>query len=338
MLRVQTGLKSVDYLCLTADGSRLAVSQISGGREVWSSPFASAHRIHQIAEPRWPGAGPIDEERKSWWPGAMSKLVFEPTGGLMEAGVLATVPSLAVPTDLLSLDDEESETSTGEADLQDFCLSSDGCRLLTATGNMDGYDYRGYLRKWSRSGISWKLLWTVPSDYFDIHAVAFLPNLARVLVAEENLGRDPDRPEVGKYSSLLTLRDERTGDLITENYAWGLFDELQQFAVGGVKPVVVLGNQRQLHVYDPADLTAKPRVIQTEWANLRGMLFHPSGRFLLTVAEGPSVSILDTETWKVIQQFDWEIGNLRSVGVSMDGFLAAVGSDTGIVTVWDWEI
>jgi WD40 repeat protein len=67
------------------------------------------------------------------------------------------------------------------------------------------------------------------------------------------------------------------------------------------------------------------------------MVFHPSGRFLLTVAEGPSVSVWSTKTWKVTQEYDWEIGNLRSVGVSRDGFLAAVGSDTGIVTVWDWE-
>jgi hypothetical protein len=39
LLHVQTGLECVDYLCLAADGSRLAVSQLANGREVWAAPF-----------------------------------------------------------------------------------------------------------------------------------------------------------------------------------------------------------------------------------------------------------------------------------------------------------
>jgi hypothetical protein len=333
MLRVQTGLESVDYLCLAEDGSRLAVSQVGGGREVWSFPFGPADRSEKLPEPRWPGAGPISKSRKPWWPGAMWKLVFQPTGELLEAGVLAAVPLLADPRGPLSPEDEP----LAEAELHDFCLSPDGSRLLTANGYEEGYEYRGHLRSWSASGPSWTPLWTVQSDYFEVHAVAFLPNQAGVLVAEANLGRDPDRRKVGKYSSVLTLRDGSTGDLIAENDSAAPFDGLQQFAVGDVELLAVLGYERQLHVYNLADLTADPRVIQTESANLRGMAFHPSGRFLLTVAQGPGVSIWDTDTWQVTREFDWEIGNLRSVGVSKDGHLAAVGSDLGIVTVWDWE-
>ena len=340
MLCVQTGLKCVDYLCIAADGSRLAVSQLSGGREVWSAPFDSTSRIQRIAETRWPGKGPIDERRKSWWPGAMCKLVLDPAGGLLDAGVLATVPSLADPRGPLSLDGEAGETSLAEADLYDFRLSPDSNRLLTATGNMEGYEYCCYLKNWSVSTGTWALLWTVASDSFDIHAVAFLPNQARVLVVEDNLGRDCDRPNVSKYSSLLTLRDDRTGDLITESYPARPFDELQQLAVGGAEPSVVLGYPNQLHVYGLADLAADPCpcVIRTDWPNLRGMVFHPSGRFLLTVAEGSTVSLWETNTWTIRQEFDWKIGNLRSVGVSLNGYLAAVGSDSGVVTVWDWEV
>ena len=93
LLHVQTGLECVDYLCLAADGSRLAVSQLANGCQVWAAPFGSADRILKIAEPNWPGAAPIDQNR----PGAMCKLVFEPTGELLEAGVLANVPSPAEP-------------------------------------------------------------------------------------------------------------------------------------------------------------------------------------------------------------------------------------------------
>jgi WD40 repeat protein len=338
VLRVQTELECVDYLCLSADGSLLAVSQIARGREVWAAPFGPGNRIRTLAEPRWPGTGPVDKRRKSWWPGAMCKLVFAPTGELLEADALATVPFLVDPREPGTPDENPP---LEEAQLQDFCLSADGSRLLTATGNVEGSEFRGYLQCWSRSGTTWERLWNVASENFDLHAVAFLPSAPRVLVAEENVGRDPDRWEMGKYSSVLTLRDERTGELIADNSGVWPFDEdecgFQQFAVGGVEPVAVLGYGRQLHVYNTADIAAEPQVIRTEWPSLRGMAFHPSGRFLLTVAGGPSISVWDTGTWKVVREFDWGIGNLRSVGASRDGLLVAVGSERGIVTIWDWE-
>ena len=45
---MQTGLESVDYLCLAADGSHLAVSQISGGREVWSSMMRHSSLVAEM--------------------------------------------------------------------------------------------------------------------------------------------------------------------------------------------------------------------------------------------------------------------------------------------------
>jgi hypothetical protein len=72
-----------------AFGSQPTCQWSSGvGRAIWF-----ADRILKIAEPDWPGAAPIDQNR----PGAMCKLVFEPTGELLEAGVLANVPSPAEP-------------------------------------------------------------------------------------------------------------------------------------------------------------------------------------------------------------------------------------------------
>jgi WD40 repeat protein len=71
--------------------------------------------------------------------------------------------------------------------------------------------------------------------------------------------------------------------------------------------------------------------------SLRWLAFHLSGRFLLMVTAGPSVTVWDIETWTVTREFDWQTGNLRSVGVSRNGLLAAVGSDTGTVTIWDRE-
>jgi hypothetical protein len=168
-------------------------------------------------------------------------------------------------------------------------------------------------------------LWTVRSRNFELRAVAFLPDSTRVLVVEENIDRDPDRQELPKYSSVLTVRDESTGELITENSDVREFDNLQQVAVGGTEPIGVLAYPHELHTYKLAELIAeppkrlsdltglaswrmrpqrRPRVIQTEWPSLRGLAFHPSGRFLLTVTEEPSVTVWDTETWTVTREFD----------------------------------
>jgi WD40 repeat protein len=264
----------------------------------------------------------------------MCKLVFDPSGRLLDADTLAEIPGLVDPREQLALGDEYPLPREG--DLQDFCLSLDGGLLVTANGYEEDYEYRGFLRCWANSGLSWEPMWAVPSHSFGIHAVTMLPRSWRAVVVEANLGRDSKRPIVPKYSSLLTIRDGHTGELLAEAVVAEL-EMFQQLAAGGVEPTVVLGYQRQFYVYNPAELTADPRVIETEWSNLRGMVFHPSGRFLLTIADGPRVSIWDTERWQVVQEFDWEIGKLYSVGVSMDGCLAAVGSNRGIVTVWDWE-
>lgn len=355
-LNVQTGLARVDGLSLSGDGSRLAVSQRATGREVWAAPFGAGDRIFKTAEPVWPGA------TEGWGiPGAMGKFVFGSAGELLEAGVLANIPSLADPRPPLI-----ENPGLEDALLVDFCLSPDGIRLLTAIGTMDG-DYCGYVSNWSRSGPSWSTLWTVRSAHFDLRAVAFLQDPTRVLVVEENLGRDPNRDELPKYSAVLTVRDASTGELIAENSNVRHFDDLQQVAVGGAEPVVVLGFPHELHIYKQAELIAKPpvtpllagiaawwwrspeaahgarrpwaspQVVQTQWPVLRGLAFHPSGRFLLTVAGESSAAIWDTGTWTLRRQFATQTGNLCSVCTSGDGRLAAVGTDTGMVTIWDWE-
>jgi WD40 repeat protein len=66
--------------------------------------------------------------------------------------------------------------------------------------------------------------------------------------------------------------------------------------------------------------------------------FHPSGRYLATTNNDRTVKLYDTTTWEVARAFAWNIGRLRSVTFSPDGMLAAVGSDTGKVVVWDVDL
>jgi WD40 repeat protein len=69
-----------------------------------------------------------------------------------------------------------------------------------------------------------------------------------------------------------------------------------------------------------------------------GIAFHPSGRYLAATSNDKTVKMYDTQTWEVARTFTWNIGRMRSVAFSPDGALAAAGSDTGKVVVWDVDL
>lgn len=66
--------------------------------------------------------------------------------------------------------------------------------------------------------------------------------------------------------------------------------------------------------------------------------FHPSGRYLAVTSKDETVKLYDTTSWEVARTFTWNIGRMRSIAFSPDGTLAAAGSDTGKVVVWDVDL
>lgn len=69
-----------------------------------------------------------------------------------------------------------------------------------------------------------------------------------------------------------------------------------------------------------------------------GIAFHPSGRYLAATSNDQTVKLYDTASWQVAKTYTWNIGRMRSVCFSPDGALAAAGSDTGKVVVWDVDV
>jgi WD40 repeat protein len=63
--------------------------------------------------------------------------------------------------------------------------------------------------------------------------------------------------------------------------------------------------------------------------------FHPSGKYLAATSNDKTVKLHDTTTWEISRTYVWEIGRMRCIAFSPDGMLAAAGSDTGKVVVWD---
>jgi WD40 repeat protein len=69
-----------------------------------------------------------------------------------------------------------------------------------------------------------------------------------------------------------------------------------------------------------------------------GVAFHPSGQYLAATSNDTTVKLYDSTSWQVARTFTRNVGRLRSVAFSPDGMLAAVGSDTGKIVVWDVDL
>jgi WD40 repeat protein len=95
----------------------------------------------------------------------------------------------------------------------------------------------------------------------------------------------------------------------------------------------------RLTILSAADLT-KPLAtlknnVQRDFTDLA---FHPSGRYLAVTSNDETVKLYDTATWQIARTFTWKIGRMRSIAFSPDGALAAAGSDSGKVVVWDVDV
>lgn len=95
----------------------------------------------------------------------------------------------------------------------------------------------------------------------------------------------------------------------------------------------------KLTIWNAADLKAKPHEIKNDnRSRFTGVAYHPSGKYLAATSNDTTVKLYDTTTWNIANSFTWEIGMLRSVAFSPDGMLAAAGSATGKVVVWDVDL
>jgi WD40 repeat protein len=102
---------------------------------------------------------------------------------------------------------------------------------------------------------------------------------------------------------------------------------------------VILQDGMFLRVYRSDDLAFAPRVIRNDnKKHFTGIAFHPSGKYLAATSNDETVKFYDATTWDVARTFTWDVGRMRSIAFSPDGTLAAVGSDTGKLVVWDIDL
>jgi WD40 repeat protein len=208
-------------------------------------------------------------------------------------------------------------------------LSADGTRLVTSHGDPSFGSHSG----WHLTDGKWDRAWSTPTGSIDPAPLAVCPTGERLAcVARVSESRGLSRVFEVKTRSAATGKDEAAGD-----YPFRFFDrDRLWFRPDGCQLLTV--SETTLLAWPVPELGA-PRIVRnTSRKHFTAAAYHPNNRHLFTTSNDAAVTVWDTQTWEPVKQFTWDIGRLKAVALSADGALAAVGSATGQIVVWDVDL
>lgn len=141
------------------------------------------------------------------------------------------------------------------------------------------------------------------------------------------------RPDERRYEYWFTLRSSR-GRVLKRTAPT---DEGRDWeAVSPDGRWVAAARHNRIRVWWLANPEEPPAVWQNDSKkNFTGLAFHPSGRFLAVPSNDGTVKLYETGTWARLRVYDWKAGKLTSIAFSPDGTVAASGTDTGRIVIWD---
>lgn len=172
--------------------------------------------------------------------------------------------------------------------------------------------------------------WEVPA-HSHITQLVFMQTGCRFISIEDGAGSS-------YLSARLTVRSAVTGNIVAETTT--PIPGTSAVAVHPTGEWVVIASGRWLFVCDTTNLGAVgwKQVAIDPVREITAVAFHPSGRYLGVTNRHTMVRFYDTATWTVAKTYAWNIGNVRPLAFSADGLLAAAGSSTGKVVVWDVDV
>ncbi|MFO0805284.1 MAG: WD40 repeat domain-containing protein [Gemmataceae bacterium] len=152
----------------------------------------------------------------------------------------------------------------------------------------------------------------------------------RFLVAEE------EGPRVATRKFLYVLRSGDHGSILSQSEPLDWFSERESASSDG--HWLVGQHTNQLRIWDLNRLAEPPRERNSGSKKIfTDVAFHPSSRWLAATSTDETVRFYETETWSVCRTFSWNLGKMVGIAFSPDGALAAAGSDTGRIVIWDVE-
>jgi WD40 repeat protein len=226
-----------------------------------------------------------------------------------------------------------------------LAVSPDGKRFATialATGPARRGQSVYALCGWAMTAAGPKRAWELRSpDDALVWWITFVGN--DTLVTEDKVPEQYSKAHKGyRPATRLAVRSAKNGKVTTTfDSPYEGFEPRHLFASPDGRWLVARRGT-SLRVWDASDWENPPVVVpgneDPRGHLMRAAAFHPSSRFLLLASDGPSVTAIDTATWKPAHRWNWKAGALRAVAVSSDGTLAAAAGPRGAVVVWDWDL
>jgi WD40 repeat protein len=161
--------------------------------------------------------------------------------------------------------------------------------------------------------------------------VAFFPDSKRFAAAEFHYS------PTQKHETCVRIRAAKDGSVLKE---FGCACKApQQIAVSPDSNWVALRAGASLFVFHMTDEAKSVMLQSPNRKHLTSIAFHPSGRFLATTSSDATVRLHDRDAgWEVTKTFEWNIGKLKTIAFNPTGNLAAAGSESGKVAVWDVDL
>lgn len=206
-------------------------------------------------------------------------------------------------------------------------ISADGSRVVSQHGLPDNC-----LVGWSASEAGWMRNWRLSTLELSAESLTLTPDGQRLAL----FTRSAADVLWWQLPRRLELRDAATAELLgvgayPYNYACPLLFSPNSQQLVGFNHMTLL-----VWLITADGALGAPRLVRNDSRkHFTGCVYHPSGRYLYTTSNDTTVHVFDTHTWNRVHRLTWQLGQLRTVTVSSDGNLAAAGSRTGQIVIWD---
>ncbi len=303
VMRAGAAKVRVDELAFTRDGSGLLAPALSAGLCHWPSLSAGAKSEMLTLPAKVVRHLAVSPDGRTVYAGSDQLAAFDLTG---RTGTLLDIPKWAALR---------------------FGVSLDGRRLAVAEKLTDGRTTR--LTLWDAATLD------SPARELSVPALVhptpvFTPGGDRLLLLEEH-------PVGNRWEFRRVTRAADTGEVLEQSDP--LPDAPDQMILSPDGTAVACRTRNTIRIYPAAGgLGEGPTVTNDGKQHFTCIAYHPSGRFLAATSNDKTVKLYDVATGLQTTAFTWEIGRTRSVAFSPDGLLAAAGSDSGKVVVWDVDV
>ena len=323
MIVLKSGRTPIEAIAIGPAGRPVVAPGFERGLLVWDDPTAGGEvRAIPATEQEGRVFGPVHLSADGRWAsgqGMVTPLVFETSRG----EVVSITRTQRPPAD----DPHAPIVAT----VAPHGIGVIVCEPISAPRRLGGHSTQVSLRTLPGAKLN-EALWTVTT--------ANLTHNAPVVNGDEVVIAANARNQLqNRWGLRLVALDLATGNPLRTSVFVEHRGPLHKPVVSPEKKFVVYLHGKAFVIWPAGAWDRPPRLVANDTKqHFTGIAFHPSGKYLVATSNDATVKLYDTATWQVARTFTWQIGRMRSIAFSPDGTLAAAGSDSGKVVVWDVDL